>query len=149
MFRKWSYEANRLALKKSSEAITIKPFDVDVQIQLSKLHHDQQISDNFAAWGAEIKAHLHWLKVGDKALKEFYQGLVPVIPMLGLKRLNKEMLFYLVSLPFYKNFFITMRTCLLRMGIWFLRRKVSECVFLLLQTAVVDQCAFCEKLLSL
>lgn len=75
IFRKRSYESTTLALKKASEALTFNPFDVDLQVNLSKLHHDKQIADNYTAHGAQIKARLHWLKVGDKASKELFQAL--------------------------------------------------------------------------
>ena len=63
-----------LALKKASEALTLNPFDVDLQIHLAKLRHDKKIDDTYAARGAQIKACLHWLEVGDKASKEFFQA---------------------------------------------------------------------------
>ena len=44
-----SYEANTLALKKASKAVTLNPFDVDLQIQLAKLHHKKQIANNYAS----------------------------------------------------------------------------------------------------
>ena len=59
VFRKRSYEANTLALRKASEALTLNPFDVDLQVQLAKIRHDKQIADNYAARGAQIKARLH------------------------------------------------------------------------------------------
>ena len=75
IFRKWTYEANTLALRKASEALTLNPFDVDLQVQLAKLYHDKQVADNYVARGAQLKAHLHWLEVGDKASKEFFHAL--------------------------------------------------------------------------
>ena len=53
----------------------LNPFDVDWQIHLAKLHHDKKIADNYAAQGAQIKAHLHWFEVDNKASKEFFQAL--------------------------------------------------------------------------
>ena len=75
IFRKWAYEANTLALKKAYEALTLNPFDVDLQVQLAKLQHDKQVADNYAAQGAQLKARFHWLEVGDKASKEFFHAL--------------------------------------------------------------------------
>ena len=59
IFRKWAYEANTLALRKASEALSLNPFDVDLQVQLAKLCHDKKIADNYAAPGAQLKARLH------------------------------------------------------------------------------------------
>ena len=47
VFRKQSYEANTFALRKTSKALTLNPFDVDFQIQLAKLCHDTQIANNY------------------------------------------------------------------------------------------------------
>ena len=58
----------------------------------------------------------------------------PIIPMLGLKRSNKELLFYPVSPTSYKHLFITMRMCFLRREIRLVRRKLLESVSLLLQS---------------
>ena len=39
VFRKRSYEATTLALKKASKALTLNPFDVDLQVHIAKIHH--------------------------------------------------------------------------------------------------------------
>ncbi len=88
IFRKQSYEANTLALKKASEALTFNPYDVDLQLQLAKLRHEKQIVDNYAAREAQIKARLHWLEVGDKALKEFFQALRACHTNIGIKKIK-------------------------------------------------------------
>ena len=49
IFKKRAYEANTLALRKASEALTLNPFDADLQVQLAKLHPDKQVADNYAA----------------------------------------------------------------------------------------------------
>ena len=69
IFRKRAYEANTLALRKASEALSLNPFDVDLQVQLAKLCHDKKVADNYATQGSQLKACLHWLEVGDKGSK--------------------------------------------------------------------------------
>ena len=59
IFRKWAYEANTLALKKASEALTLNPFDANLQVQLANLWHDKQVAENYATQGAQLKARLH------------------------------------------------------------------------------------------
>lgn len=89
IFRKRSYETNTKALKKASEALTLDPFHANFQIQLAKLCHDKQIEDNYAARGAQIKARLHWLEVGDKDSKEFFQALRDNHTKVGIKKIKQ------------------------------------------------------------
>ena len=98
IFRKWAYEANTLALRKAFEALTLNPFDADLHVQLAKLCHDKQVVDNYAARGAQLKAHLHWLEVGDKASKEFFHALWARHTNVGIKKLKQGMI-VLSSLP--------------------------------------------------
>ena len=88
IFRKQAYEANTPALRKASEALSLNPFDTDLQVQLAKLRHDKQVADNYAAWGAQLKARLHWLEVGDKALKEFFHALHGCHTNVGIQKLK-------------------------------------------------------------
>ena len=98
IFRKWAYEANTLALRKASEALSLNPFDADLQVQLAKLRHDKQVADNYAARGAQLKARLHWLEVGDKASKEFFHALQARHTNVGIKKIKDGMII-LSSLP--------------------------------------------------
>lgn len=98
IFRWQSYESTTTSLKKAYEALTLNPFDVDLKIQLAKLRHDKQVVDNYASQGAQIKARLHWLEVGDKALKEFFQALRARHTNLRIKKI-KQGTSILSSLP--------------------------------------------------
>ena len=77
IFKKWAYEA-----------LTLNPFDVYLQVQLAKLFYDKQVADNYAAQGAQLKACLHWLEVGDKASKEFFHALRARHTNVGIKKLK-------------------------------------------------------------
>ena len=59
IFRKRAYEANTFALRKASEALSLNPFDADLQVQIAKLRHDKKVVDNYVAWKAQLKARLH------------------------------------------------------------------------------------------
>lgn len=48
-----------LRSKKAFKALTLNPFDVDLQIHFAKICYDKQAIDNYATQGAQIKACLH------------------------------------------------------------------------------------------
>lgn len=70
-----SYEATTKALYTASEALVLDPFNMYLQLQLAQLQQHKQITENYTAQSARIKARLHWLKVGDRAFKEFFLSL--------------------------------------------------------------------------
>jgi hypothetical protein len=67
----------------------LNPFDVGIQTRVAQLRHQKQIADNFAARGAQIKARLHWLEIGDQASKEFFSALRARHSAVGIKRIRE------------------------------------------------------------
>lgn len=53
------------------------PFDTFLQIHVAKIHYELKIIEMYEAKGAHIQYRLHWLKIGDRVSKEFFQRLRP------------------------------------------------------------------------
>lgn len=51
------------------------PFSPSLQVRVEKLRHKKQVADNYFSRGAQIKAILHWLKIGNHASKFFFLAL--------------------------------------------------------------------------
>lgn len=75
IFRRQSYEATTTDLWSTTEALVASPFSPSLQVRVVELRHKKKITDNYAARGVQIKARLHWLKVGDHASKEYFLAL--------------------------------------------------------------------------
>lgn len=82
----------------ATEALALNPFDSTLQLRLAQLCHQKQVVDSHSDKGAQIKARLHWLKVGDRASEEFFRALRAHHTSVGIKKI-KEGQALLAELP--------------------------------------------------
>lgn len=149
-YRKRAYEANTKALRSASKALTLNPFDTELQLKLAKLRHEKKIADAYAARGAQIKARLHWLEVGDKVSKEFFQALKARHTNAGIQKI-KQGLDTLTELPtilqafvqHYEQVFASQGNSAAR------DEALRACIAVTPNRLAVEQRAFCEQFLTI
>ena len=64
-------------LSKAYLRLEASPFNSIAQSQVSSIRHELKKVDLYEAKGAQLRARMHWLKVGDRVTKEFFQRLKP------------------------------------------------------------------------
>lgn len=89
MYRRWSYDVTTKALCAATKDLALNPYDSNLQLRLAQLHNQKQVADSHSARGAQIKARLHWLKVGDRASKEFFLALCARHTSIGIKKIKE------------------------------------------------------------
>lgn len=82
-----SYEATVKDLLMTLASLVMNPFDIELQTRVANLFHQKQVVDNYATYGAQLKAYLHWLEVGDQASKEFFNVLRAHHTMVGIQHI--------------------------------------------------------------
>ena len=134
----------------ATEALAMNPFDMDLQIWLTNLHNQKQVLENYIARGAQLKARLHLLAIGDQASKEFFNALRACHSVLGIKFIRVcQHTFY--ELPdilqafihHYEIFFIAQGPSVAQ------TQALQACLVVIPKRLVADQYVFCEQKLTL
>lgn len=88
IFQRCSYKAITLELRHAMEALANNPFSISLKAEVAQLRKKKQIVDNYATRGAQIKARIHWLKVGDQTSKGVFFGTLCQASKLSEKGIN-------------------------------------------------------------
>lgn len=49
------------------------PFNLELQSHVAHIHHELKLVELYEAKEAQLKAHLHWLQIGDRVTKDLFQ----------------------------------------------------------------------------
>lgn len=91
IYCRWSYDKMTKVLCAATKYLALNPFDSTLQLHLAQLRHQKQVADSHSTRGAQIKARLHWLKVGDRASKESFLALCFHHTSIGIKKIKRGM----------------------------------------------------------
>lgn len=150
IYRRWSYDVTTKALCVATKALALNPFDSTLQLRLAKLHHQKQVTDSHSARGAQFKARLHWLKVGDRASKEFFLALRAHYTSVGIKKI-KEGQALLTELPdIFQAFVYHYEKVFTMQGDSPARTQaLQDCLAVVPKQLSDSQRAFCDLLLTI
>lgn len=126
------------------------PFNLELQFHVAYIHHELKLVELYEMKGAQLKAHLHWIQIGDQVTKDLFQKLHPPRQAPQFKSLQVDGT-QVITLPKITKAFITHYSYIFVVQAYIVEIGKALDSYLVIFPSILssDHRVECDKLLSL